>query len=85
MLNHKGDTNIMEENQFARHQEIDRDTQRQKMLIRYSRLKMFKKSDLSIDEQIFLENFETAMRLMWRYEETDISNLLNRKIEASLN
>jgi hypothetical protein len=75
----------MEENQFARHQEIDRDTQRQKMLIRYSRLKMFKKSDLSIDEQIFLENFETAMRLMWRYEETDISNLLNRKIEASLN
>ncbi len=75
----------MEENQFARHQEIDRDTQRQKMLIRYSRLKMCKKSDLSIDEQIFVENFETAMRLMWRYEEMDISNLLNKKIEASLN
>jgi hypothetical protein len=85
MLNHKGDTNIMEENQFARHQEIGRDTQRQKMLIRYSRLKMCKKSDLSIDEQIFIENFETAMRLMWRYEKMDISNLLNKKIEASLN
>jgi hypothetical protein len=80
MLNHKGDMNIMEENQFARHQEIGRDTQRQKMLIRYSRLKMCKKSDLSIDEQIFIENFETAMRLMWRYEEMDISNLLNKKI-----
>ena len=75
----------MEENQFPRHQEIDRDTQRQKMLIRYSRLKMCKKSDLSIDEQIFVENFETAMRLMWSYEEIDISNLLNKKIEASLN
>jgi hypothetical protein len=85
MLNHKGDTNIMEENQFARHQEIGRDTQRQKMLIKYSRLKMCKKSDLSIDEQIFVENFETAMRLMWRYDEMDISNLLNKKIEASLN
>jgi hypothetical protein len=46
---------------------------------------MCKKSDLSIDEQIFIENFETAMRLMWRYEEMDISNLLNKKIEASLN
>jgi hypothetical protein len=85
MLNHKGDTNIMEENQFGRHQEIDRDTQRRKMLIRYSRLKMCKKSDLSIDEQIFVENFETAMRLMWRYEEMNISNLLNKKIDASLN
>jgi hypothetical protein len=85
MLNHKGDTNIMEENQFARHQEIDRDTHRQRMLIRYSRLKMCKKSDLSIDEQIFIENFETAMRLMWNYEEIDISKLLNKKIEASFN
>jgi hypothetical protein len=85
MLNHKGDTNIMEENQFAKHQEIDRDTHRQKMLIKYSRLKVCKKSDLSIDEQIFIENFETAMRLIWRYEEIDISNLLKKKIEASLN
>jgi hypothetical protein len=85
MLNHKGDTNIMKENQFARHQEIDRDTQRQKMLIRYSHLKMCKKSELSIDEQIFVENFEIAMRLMWRYEAIDISNLLNKKIEVSLN
>jgi hypothetical protein len=75
----------MEESQFTRHQEIDRDTKRQKMLIRYSQLKLCKKSDLSIDEQIFVENFEAAMRLMWRYEAIDISKVLNKKIEVSLN
>jgi hypothetical protein len=46
-------------------QEIDRGIQRQQALARYRRLKFLEKSQLSLDDQIFIENFETAMRVWW--------------------
>ena len=49
----------------AINQEIDRGVQRQQALARYRRLKLLEKSQLSLDDQIFMENFETAMRVWW--------------------
>ncbi len=54
-------------------QEIDRDIQKQEALARYRRLKCFKKSELSVDDQIFLENFEAAMRLLWGFQKVEIT------------
>jgi len=81
MPNHQGDTTIMQKDYYDRHreidrdinQEIDRDIQRQEALARYRRLKCFKKSELSLDDQMFLENFETAMRLCWGFQKVEIT------------
>ncbi len=54
-------------------QQRDRDIQRQEALVRYRRLKYLKKSELTIDEQLFLENFETAMRLWWGLQKVEIN------------
>jgi hypothetical protein len=70
-------------NQPIKHQDLDRYIQKREMLTRYIHLKFSKKYNLSIDEQLFLQNFETAMQLMWVYKELDISNLLKSK--TSLN
>jgi hypothetical protein len=54
-------------------QEIDRDIQKQQALARYRRLKCLKKFELSLDDQMFLENFEAAMHLMWGFQKLEIN------------
>ncbi len=49
----------------AVNQEIDRGIQMQQALARYRRLKFLEKSQLSLDDKIFIENFKTAMRVWW--------------------
>lgn len=46
-----------------RHQEIDREYQRQQSLTRYRRIRSLKKSELALDDERFLKNFEAAMHL----------------------
>jgi len=46
-------------------QDIDRGIQRQQALARYRRLKLLEKSQLSLDDLMFIENFETALRVWW--------------------
>ena len=55
-------------------QEIDRDIQRQEALARYRRLKYLKKSELSLDDEIFLENFEAALWILWGFQKVEISS-----------
>jgi hypothetical protein len=62
MHNHKGDINIVQENQSIKHQEIDRYNQKRQMLARYSYLRFSTEFDLSTDEQLFLQNFEVTMQ-----------------------
>lgn len=44
---------------------IDRDIERQLALVRYRSLKFLKKSELTLDDELFIDNFEAAMRLWW--------------------
>lgn len=46
-------------------QDIDRDIKRQESLARYRRLINLKKSELSLDDELFIENFEAGMHLWW--------------------
>ncbi len=46
--------------------EIDREVNNQGLLVRYRRLKRLKESELTLEDQLFLENFHTAMRIFWR-------------------
>ena len=55
------------------------------MLARYTHLRFCTEFDLSIDEQLFLQNFEVAMQLIWVYREIDIPDLLRKIDEAPLN
>lgn len=66
---------IMQKNYYSRHPEIDRVYHRQKALIRYRRLKSFKfkKFELSLEEELFLENFEAAMRYLWGFRGAEIT------------
>lgn len=50
-----------------RHPEIDRECRQQEAITRYRCLKNFKKSDLSLDDQLFVENFEAAMHYIWGF------------------
>lgn len=45
--------------------EIDIGVHEQELLMRYRYLKRLKESDLSLEDQLFLENFKTAMRIFW--------------------
>jgi hypothetical protein len=56
-----------------RHPEIDRDCQKQKAIARYQCLISIKKSDLSFEEQLFLENFAAAMHYLWGFPSASIS------------
>lgn len=47
------------------HPDEDREYLKQRALTQYRLLKSLKQSDLSLDDQIFLENFEVAMLHMW--------------------
>lgn len=47
------------------HPDEDREYLRQKALTQYRLLKSLKQSELSLDDKIFLENFEVAMLHMW--------------------
>jgi hypothetical protein len=57
-----------------RHPEIDVDTfpetdrivKRQLALVEFRRLKLLKRSELTFDEKLFMDNFEAAMLLWWR-------------------
>jgi hypothetical protein len=81
MLHHQGDTTIMQKDYYDKHreidrdiyQEIDRDIQRQEALARYRRLKFLKKPELSLDDEIFIENFETAMGILWGFQKVEIT------------
>jgi hypothetical protein len=53
--------------------DIDRDIQRRRALARYRCLKYLKKIALSLDDQMFLENFEAAMHLMWGFQKVEIN------------
>ena len=48
--------------------EIGRDIKRQQALAKYRRLKLLEKSQLTLDDEIFIENFRTAMRLWWNVQ-----------------
>ena len=81
MLYHQGDTTIMQKNYYDRYPETDRDIKleldrhikKQQSLARYRQLKYFKKSELSLDDQLFLKNFETAMCLGWGLKKLEIN------------
>jgi hypothetical protein len=45
--------------------EIDREVDKQELIARYRCLKQLRKSDLTLEDQLFLENFQTAMRIFW--------------------
>ncbi len=47
------------------HPDEDREYLRQRAIIQYRLLKSLKQSDLSLDDQVFLENFEVAMLQIW--------------------
>jgi hypothetical protein len=55
------------------HPNLDRDFLRQQALTRYKYLRSFKKSELSLDERLFLDNFEAAMLYMWDVKKTTTS------------
>ncbi len=69
----------MQNNYSFRHPETDRDTftdidreiQKQQAIARYRSLKNFKNSELNLDDKLFMENFEAAMRYMWRVQRLD--------------
>lgn len=64
---------IMGNTHSAKSPEIDVDTypeqervvRRQLALLKFRRLKLLKKSELTLDEELFLENFEAATSLWW--------------------
>jgi hypothetical protein len=60
-----------------RHPEIDRDCHKQKAFVRYARLNNFKKSELSFEEQLFLDNFEVAMHYLWGFPKGAITTSVN--------
>lgn len=63
----------MQKDYDSRHLETDRDRfteldseiQRQQAIARYRRLKSQEKSELQLDDQLFIDNFESAMHLLW--------------------
>lgn len=61
---------IMSESDNEIHLDIDREYLRQKALAQYRLLKSLKRSDLSLNDQLFLENFEVAMLHMWSVKNT---------------
>lgn len=71
----------MQKDYYSRHpetdrdknQELDRDIKRQEALARYRHLRFLKKSELSLDDQIFLENFEAAMHFCWGLQKVEIN------------
>jgi hypothetical protein len=75
----------MQKKQLTKHQEIDRYNQKRQMLARYTHLKFSTEFDLSINEQLFLQNFEMATQLIWVYAEIDIPSLLKKIDKAPLN
>lgn len=56
----------------GRHQEVDVILKKEETFARYRRIKNFGKHELSLDDQIFLENFEVAMRHLWTMPCTEI-------------
>jgi len=75
-VQHQGDTIIMQKSYFDRHPESDRNTypkigsdiERQLALARYRRLKSLKKSELTLDDELFMDNFEVAVHLWWNVQ-----------------
>jgi hypothetical protein len=45
----------------------DREFFRQKALLRYRHIKSLKESERSLDDNLFLENFEAAMQSLWGF------------------
>jgi hypothetical protein len=43
----------------------DRDISRQQAFVRYLQLKRIKESERSVEDNLFIENFEAAMHYMW--------------------
>ncbi len=66
----------MQKSYFARHPECDRDAypkigsdiEIQLALARYRRLKSLKKSKLTLDDELFMDNFEVAVHLWWNVQ-----------------
>lgn len=49
------------------HPEINRLYKRQEALTLYRHLKHLNQSELGLDDELFLENFEAAMHFMWGF------------------
>ena len=47
------------------HLDIDREYLKQKALAQYRVLKSLQRDNLSLDDQLFMDNFEVAMLQMW--------------------
>lgn len=47
------------------HPDLDREYLMQEALTRYSLLKSLNQSELNLDDQLFIENFEAAMVHLW--------------------
>ena len=56
-----------------RHQEIDREYQRQQTLTQDRCLRSLKKSELALGDERFIEKLETAIPLQWSLSSTEIS------------
>ncbi|HEY9635700.1 MAG TPA: hypothetical protein V6D14_20010 [Coleofasciculaceae cyanobacterium] len=75
----------MQKDYYYRHPEtdrkaypkIDRCILRQQALARYRHLKHLNKSNLSLDDQIFVENFEAAIRLLWGFQKVEITTFFD--------
>jgi len=46
--------------------ENDKIVKRQLALLRFRRLKLLKKEKLTLDDKLFIDNFEVATRLWWK-------------------
>lgn len=53
----------MSRNYNTCHLELDRELLKQKSITRYIRLKKLNQSELNLDDQLFVENFETGLHL----------------------
>jgi hypothetical protein len=49
------------------HLEINRLSRRQEALTLYRQLKNLNQSELGLDDELFVENFEAAMHFMWGF------------------
>lgn len=73
-VQHQGDTLIMQKNYSLRNPDSDgnvdlnigRDIEIQLALARYRRLKLLRLSGLTLDDELFVDNFEAAILLWWK-------------------
>lgn len=59
---------IMAKDYSPRPVERSIDLQKQKAIFRYKQLRKLKKSELSLDDELFLANFRAAVHYIWDWQ-----------------